>query len=97
MKNRTILLAAALLFAISPIFAGNTVLSEPQVSQVASPSQCGVTYDQIYTYMLDAGYVVTSFMDIEGSCDVYVKTTTNKLFIVHVMDSVILGHEDPML
>ena len=94
MKNRTILFTAALLFAISPIVAGNTVTGEPQVSQVVAPAQCGVSYDQIYMYMMERGYIVTAFIDIEGTCDVGVKTTIDKTFVVHIMDGVILGHDD---
>lgn len=94
MKNRTLLLAAALLFAISPLLAGNTVTSETQPNQIVAPTQCNINYDQIYSYLLQQGYVATAFSDIEGSCNVLAKTSIGKVIIVYVEDGVILGHED---
>lgn len=94
MKNRTLLFAAALLFAISPVIAGNQIKSQMSQTNIASPEQCGVTYDQIYQYMFNQGIVVTAFIDIEGSCNVYCKSTTGKLYIVYVLDGIIVGHDD---
>ena len=94
MKNRTLLLAAALLFAISPILAGNTAKTDPQSNQIVSPAQCNVSYDMVYSYLLQHGYVATAFTDVEGTCNVKAKTTTGKVVIVYVEDSVIIGYED---
>jgi hypothetical protein len=94
MKNRTLLIVAALLFAITPMVAGITATSTNLATDSKSASYCGVSADEIYSYMSRQNIQVTSIMPITDSCNVIVKASSGKLYIVYISDGIIEGHEE---
>lgn len=98
MKNRTLLLVAALIFAITPMIASVSAKSENPATNYVSVSYCGgVTDEDIVIYMQGYGYHVTRITAITGSCNVYVETLEQKKFIVLIGADGINGFEDPAM
>ena len=95
MKNRTLLLAVAFLFAVTPMIAANPA-TEKSSSNYSDPKYyCGVTYDEVYQYMLSYGFHVTSIIQMGESTDLYVTTAEKRNFIVHTEGGQIIGVQDP--
>lgn len=94
MKNRTLLFVAAFIFAIIPMVASNTAISEKTLTISKSLDYCGVTDDQIIEYMLQFGFHVCGTQQITGSCDVYVKTIEKRQFVIHIEQGAIIGHNE---
>lgn len=96
MKNRTLLLIAALTLAITPLIANASVKSENPSNPLESIAYCGgVTDEAIVDYMLQYGYHVIRINTITGSCNVYVETMEQKKLLVLIGDQGIIGWEDP--
>ena len=94
MKNRTLLLAVAFLFAVSPMIAATSAKIETNATYSDPKSYYGVTYDQIYQYMLSYGFHVQTITPMGETSDVYVTTMEKRSFIIHIQDGAIIGHED---
>lgn len=94
MKNRTLLLAAAFLFAISPMIAATPAMDTDNSKYSGSGYYYGVSADEVYQYMLGYGFHVQTITPIGETSDIYVTTAEKRDFIIHIQDCTILGYED---
>lgn len=94
MKNRTLILAAAFIFAITPMIAASPATNATPSTYSDSKSYFGVSEDQIYQYMLSYGYHVQTLTVMNEAGDVYATTLEKHSFIIHIQDSAIIGLED---
>ncbi|MBI3510662.1 MAG: hypothetical protein HY064_08355 [Bacteroidetes bacterium] len=93
MKNKFLLLAAAVLLSLSPVLAGTNTAPKKSASIDNTTSYCGVTAQQIYDYMLSHGITIKSIETIPGSCNVYVYDVNNIKYIVYISNGVITGYD----
>ncbi|HLG02387.1 MAG TPA: hypothetical protein VI731_02250 [Bacteroidia bacterium] len=94
MKNRAFFLIAALMLGLAPL-AANAQVGNPASSSTSSSSYCGVSYEDIYNYvMVRTGAKLTSVVQVPASCNVLCQASNGHTYIVYITDGIITGMED---
>ena len=94
MKTKFLLLATVTLLSFSQVNANNGHKDAIAKNTATAQDYCGVTDKQICQYMAEFGYYVISLSPIQGSCNVYAKTTVGKNFIVYISNGIITGYDE---
>jgi hypothetical protein len=86
MKNKFLLLSAAILFAFTPMHAG-TAKAEVK-SKISLTITKVVTIGQVQQYMSDYGIMIVGMATITGTENVYARDDKGYNYIIYVTDGV---------
>jgi hypothetical protein len=92
MKTIKILLTSLIMMVA--LSMGATRPTEPTPAETAELKQCGVTNQQICTYVRNLGHTVYWIQDIPGCCSSNVGVENCTVVTVYVSGGSIVGHAD---